>query len=337
MPGRRMRWWPAVAVVPMAAALFALGGGVAARAAIPVTKVGWWTKSPSPAGPPQGGIEVGAAPDGNLSVAALEIDAGGGASGAKLTLTESGGQAQQAATLQACPTSDSWASATGGALTDAPRAQCPTTPYALTRDSSGNWTIDLTPLLAGKTGPTSVMIVPGPPPAALPGGAQPAAFQVAFNPPTVDGTTLPATDTSSGSSSLSSGNDTSTSPADVSSTYSTVPSYSVASSPAYSGGTGITPSAVLPATPTTAAPVAATGAPASAAPSVNPAGGGQVAFPIRAAGTRAKPTSRGSIVAFLGLSLLVGVGAGGWHWARGEGILERLIPAGRGRSLLPPA
>lgn len=339
MSVQRRRWWPLLGVAPLAASVLGLGATAPARAAVPVSKVGWWTRSPSPAGPPQGGIEVGAAPDGNLSVAAFELDTGGGASGAKLTLTESGGQGQQAAALQACPTADQWAAASGGDISLAPRAQCPSQPYALTRDSSGNWTVDLTALLAGKTGPVSVMIVPGPAAAALPVGAQPAAFQVAFNPPAVDGTTLPATDSStsaSSSSGLSSGADTSG--ASATSTAST-PSYSVASSPAY-GGSGTGASAILPTsspdtTPAAPAPAAPAPAPASVAPST--AGGAQLTFPIRPSSTHTKAKSPLVIVGWFFLSCVVGAGAAGWRWARQSGVLDRLLPSGRGANLLPPA
>src|SRR5437016_2832080 len=107
---RRTLGWAGVAFV-LACSAFA----PAAHAAVPVTKVGWWTRSPAPPTVPSGGISVGEAPDGNLSVAAIEVDTGGGASTPKLSLSEAGGQAQQAATLQVCTTTDGWTAANGAA------------------------------------------------------------------------------------------------------------------------------------------------------------------------------------------------------------------------------
>lgn len=333
---KAIRWWRLAGVVSLTTGLLGVAGAPAAHASVPISKVGWWTRSPSPAGPPAGGIEVGSAPDGNLSVAAIELDTGGGASGATLTLVESGGQAQQAASLQACPTSDQWNQANGDNLNLAPRAQCPATPYSLTRDSSGNWTIDLTPLLAGRTGPVGVMIVPGPAPAPsptpLPGGAQPGAFQVAFAPPTVAGTVAPGSDTSS-SGSTSGGSDQSPSVVTTFPAPSSTPDFSVANSPAFSS-VGVTPSAVLPPAAAAPAPAVAPAAAPTATPSA--AGGGQAIFPTRPTGSHKKGTSFLVVLAWLLLSGIVGAAAGGWRWAKSSGRLERLIPKGRRGSLLPP-
>src|SRR5205823_4401247 len=124
--------------------------------------VGWWTQSPAPGTPPAGGIEVGAAPSGAVSVAAMRFDLQGGATSATVQLAEANPNSGGApvAALQACLTSSSWQAASGGAYDQAPQAQCGNA-VQLTRDSSGVWRGDLMPLLNGKTDSVSVMIVPG--------------------------------------------------------------------------------------------------------------------------------------------------------------------------------
>src|SRR3954447_13898011 len=77
------------------------GAPVAAHADVPIKQVGWWTRSPAPPTVPDGGVSVGAAADGDLTVAAVQIDAGGGASGANLHLVETNGGGQLAG-LQVC-------------------------------------------------------------------------------------------------------------------------------------------------------------------------------------------------------------------------------------------
>ena len=303
--------------------LVVLIGGSAppAHAAVPVSQVGWWTRSPSPEAPPDGGIAVGEAPDGNLSVAAIRISTGGGASGAKLTLAESGGQGQEAASLQVCTTEDGWNSAAGDPIDVAPRPTCPTDPVLLARDANGSWTADLTTLVTGKTGDVSLMIVPGPSPAPVPGVAA-GAFQVAFTPPTVDGTVAP--ETSDSSSSSSSGFETSPEPSSfpAPAPY-TPPAYSVESSPALGAPVGNAPSVVLPSTQ------------APAAVNSQQAGGGQASFPVNDVGAAKKPTSKWVILGFIVLSVLIGGAAAAVRSMQEKGTFDRFIPSGGG-SLLPP-
>lgn len=299
-----------------------IGSTAPADAAVPVSTVGWWTRSPS-ATAPDGGIAVGEAPDGNLSVAAIRIGTGGGATDVKLTLTESGGEAQEAASLQVCTTADSWNSAAGDDIGLAPRPECPSEPVLLTRDSAGIWTADVNSLVAGKTGDVALMIVPGPAPAAVPGVAAASAFQVAFTPPTVDGTVAQE----SAATSPSSSSDAFTTTAPSGSSFPTpapysAPDYSVANSPAFAP-VGNTPSAVLPATQ------------AAAVVSSQNAGGGQITFPVNDVGAPKKPTSRLIIVGFLLLSVLVGAAAATVRWLQEEGAFDRFIPSGGG-SFLPP-
>src|SRR5689334_5332555 len=98
-----------------------MGSAPAAHADVPVGSVGWWTRSPAPPTVPQGGLTVGESPDDDLSVAAIRLSTGeGGATGVSITLTESGGEAQQAASLQVCTTADAWNAAAGDPIELAP-------------------------------------------------------------------------------------------------------------------------------------------------------------------------------------------------------------------------
>lgn len=320
MMRKTVRRWPALAAGLVVVAMTALGGSTPAGAAVPVTAVGWWTRSPSPPTVPAGGIAVGEAPDGDLSVAALRLSTGGGATGVKLTLAESSGEGKEAATLQVCTTTDAWNADSGTAITLAPRPNCPETPVLLARDSSGSWTADVTSLVGGQTGDISIMIVPGPAPAAVPGVAQAGAFQIAFKPPVVDGTVTPAAGESTSSPASEPAPSTYSAPP-----ASAAPDYSVATSPAFGAPVGVVPSAVLPV------------ATASAVVSSQTAGGGQTSFPVNPVGTDSEGKSKLVIVGFVLLSILVGAAAATARWAQEQGVFDRLIPSGGGgSSLLPP-
>src|SRR4051794_35727168 len=150
MRGAKLRGWPALAAVGVAMAS-SLGGFTPAHAAVPVSKVGWWTRSPSTPTVPDGGLTVGVAPDGNLSVAAIGLDTAGGAAQAKVTLKEtSDSQGAQAASLQVCTTSDEWAAGGKGDLATAPRPTCPQDPLLLKRADDGTWTADAASLIASQ-------------------------------------------------------------------------------------------------------------------------------------------------------------------------------------------
>ena len=167
----------ALAVLAIGAAC-ALGFAPSAHAAVPVTQVGWWTRSPVPPTVPEGGVAVGAAPDGALTVSAVKIDAGDGASGTSLRLVETGGQGQQAAGVQVCPTDTSWSAATGDALDKAPKDACASASVAMTRGADGTWTADVQKLVDGKTGDVALIVLPA---------AGSVAFQIEYAPPIVDG------------------------------------------------------------------------------------------------------------------------------------------------------
>jgi hypothetical protein len=163
-----------------------------AHAEVPVSQVGWWTRSPTPPTVPEGGISVAAAPDGPLTVGAVLLDAGGGASGASVRLVETGGEGQQLGGLQVCPTSSAWSPAEAGAMADAPKDDCASATVAMARGDDGTWTADVQSLVDGKTGPVGLIVLPA---------AGSVAFQVTFAPPIVDGSVTDESDSSSESTS----------------------------------------------------------------------------------------------------------------------------------------
>jgi hypothetical protein len=285
----------------------------AAHAQVTVQKTGWWTRSAAAPAVPPNGLAVGEAPDGYLTVSAFQVDTGGGASNVAISLGESAGQGQQGASIQVCTTDDDWAQVEGGDLTLAPRPACPSDAVRLARDSKGVWTADLNTLLAGKTGAVSLMLIPGPNAAPLPGGARAGAFQVSFQPPTVTGTVVPRADTSASSESA-------TTPA-----FDTVPEETF--SPALGGDL---------TTPEAAPSLAAAPASSEVAAEVQP-GNANVNFPVRLQGTPTKRAkSRLVIIGWVVLAGAIGALAAGWHYAREAGTFERLLPIRTGGSLLTP-
>jgi hypothetical protein len=179
LSARRVALVGAVAGAPL------LGRAPAARADVPVSQVGWWTRSPSPPTVPEGGSSVGAAPDGDLTVGAVLVDTGGGASGSSLRLVESsGGAGAEVAALQVCPTSATWAAEAGGAMADAPDGQCDAASVEMVRGADGTWTGDVQSLLEGKTGEVGLLVRPA---------TGSVAFQLSFAPPTVTGSVTDAT------------------------------------------------------------------------------------------------------------------------------------------------
>ena len=303
-----------VAGAVTALAVAALAGPDAA-AEVPVSQVGWWTRAPAPPAVPQGGIAVGAAPDGDLTVGAVQLDTGEGASSATLRLVETGGQGAAIAALQVCPTTASWSASEGGSLADAPAAECDVASSPMARAEDGTWTADVTALLAGRSGPVGLVVRPAT-------GA--VAFQVSFAPPIVDGTV-----TESGSSG---GTDASTSDGGSSS-----PSFedSGASSPSMSSfpvepPAPVTPDADVETSATTPTSVAtdevassATGATIPFTPALG-AGAGQSASSV----------TKSTLVAWFFLAAIVGVGVAGLSWLRAQGRLQPaalLVALRRGR------
>jgi hypothetical protein len=284
------------------AALASIALGVAlpsvASADVPVSQVGWWTRSPQPQSVPEGGIAVGAAPDGALTVAAVLVDAGDGASGSQLRLVETDGTGP-IATVQVCPTVATWSAAAGGPMEDAPEGQCDAG-VAMTRGEDGTWVADVQPLLDGKTGDVGLLVAPA---------ADSVAFQLSFAPPTVTGSVSEA---SSGS-----GSTTATTRAPASSARpSTSPAGSSFVAPA-------TPTPTVASTPTTLAALPDTSTDGSSANAESvaftPVVGGTVP-----AGESSRDVGAGTVVLWYVLALVVGAGVAGLHWMRSNG---RLTPS----------
>lgn len=158
------------------------------RAAGDVIAVGWWTRLPT-ASAPEGGINVGSAPDGPNSVAAIQIDLGDGLSSLQISAVEAGG-APQAAVIRACPAAEGWAPEPGGALEDAPDIDC-TNSVRFTRADDGLWSADVGALAAGRTGTMSIGLLAHGPSGDGPLSVTPS--EVQFEAPTATGT--PATTT----------------------------------------------------------------------------------------------------------------------------------------------
>lgn len=269
-----------------------------ASADVPVSQVGWWTRALSPPTVPEGGIGVGAAPDGDLTVGAVLLDAGDGASGVGLRLVETGGQGQALASLVVCPTTTSWSAAAGGPMAEAPPAdQCEATSAPMTRAADGTWTADVA-FANGQSGPVALLVKPAP-------GA--VAFQLSFAPPTVTGTV----------STPSPGGGAAEEPA---------------SRPATSPRPSSTPSFVQPpSSPATAAvPVSVVAAPmvagTDAATSIG-ASSAEVAVPVfgsvpAGGGDDDSGVSRLTIVSWYVLALVVGATVAALTWVRNEGRLS---------------
>jgi hypothetical protein len=290
-------------VFGLVAGALLLGGAPAANAEVPITQVGWWTRSPTPPTVPEGGLSVAAAPDGDLTIGAVLLDAGeGGASGASLRLVEgSGGAGAEVAGIRVCPTSSTWSAEAGGALADAPEAQCDAASVDMVRGADGTWTADVQSLVEGKTGDVGLAVVPA---------EGSVAFQLNFAPPAVDG-----------SVSESSGSDfTETTTATTMAT-STSPSPAASSSP--------TPSFIAPVTPVPTVPAASNqvgaalpsdGSSATAAAvEFEPQLGGAVP-----AGESDSRVTKATVLLWYVLAMVIGAGVAGLTWLRNTG---RLAPA----------
>jgi hypothetical protein len=275
-----------------------LGVPGTAGAEVPVSQVGWWTRSPSPPTVPDGGISVGAAPDGALTVGAVLVDTGDGASGASLRLVEaSGGAGAQVAGIQVCPTSSSWSAAEGGPMADAPKDDCASASVAMTRGEDGSWTADVQKLLDGKTGDVGLVVLPA---------ADAVAFQLSFAPPIVDGSVTEG----------SSGSETDTS---------TTPSFEPAPS---SSSSYVAPEP--PSTPSFVAPVAPAPEPAvqPSAPISDGSSATAAAVPFDPAAAGLTPGGGGGshvtkamLLFWYLLAMAVGAAVAGITWLRNEGRL----------------
>lgn len=300
-------------VAPLEAAYAAAEGGA-------ITKSGWWTRNPA-ASAPDDGLNVGNAPDGPVSVAAVEIASSTGLSRAVLILTEEGGIQADSAKLAVCVTPNDWDAGAAQPMAAAPKAECETNQVELARNaSSSTWAADVTTLVSDidEEGSVSLMIVPS-------GNATvPVGFEVRFQKPELssdaaESSTTPTDFSSDFSSSDSSSSDSSSSGGS-------------SSGGGFSGGTGTTMSdsstfaptfdasaTPAPVAPTTAdgaagAPVASDAPPADTTATTAPAE--LAAIPTQAA-LGAATSGGGSTVQaifFVIVATIAGVGAGAGRW-----------------------
>jgi hypothetical protein len=150
-----------VVVLVLLAGVAALdAGGAPARAeGATIAESGWWSRSPGTA-TPEGGYEVGKTPEGELSVTAFRLAIDEPVSSALLILAEApGGALPESAVIDVCPTTAPWTPASPGPLEEAPAADCATKVPLVRNASSGNWTADLTSLLAGASAGSTVSVV----------------------------------------------------------------------------------------------------------------------------------------------------------------------------------
>ena len=97
-----------IGVLLAMSALQAWAGWQPAQAAgATVVEVGWWTRTASTT-TPEGGFQVGKTPDGaDSAVTAFRINVDGEVSKALLIVVEAGGQFQEGAGIDVCPTTSS--------------------------------------------------------------------------------------------------------------------------------------------------------------------------------------------------------------------------------------
>ena len=272
----------------------------AARAEVPVSQVGWWTRSPTPPAVPDGGISVGAAPDGALTVGAVLVDAGDGASGASLRLVPASGSAgAEVAGIQVCPTSAAWSPAEGESLEDAPKDECAATSVPMTRGEDGTWTADVQKLLDGETGDVGLIVLPA---------ADAVAFQLSFAPPMVDGSV------SEGGASTQT---ETTTAANTAPSMSSSPSFAAPSAPAFVAP--VPPSeAAVPALQETFEPAGGSSATAEAVEFTPQLGG------VPGGGGGGSHVTKATVLLWYVLAMVVGVAVAGIAWLKNEG---RLSPA----------
>jgi hypothetical protein len=302
-------------VVGAAGALGLAGAGAllvpAHAASVQVTSVGWWTSSAAPPTPPSGGIAVSNDPTG-VSVAAVKLDVGGGATNATLKLVEAANQVDSLASMQVCGAASSWQSASGGSLATAPADTCGTANLLLAHQADGSWTADLGALLNGRTGTVSVIIKPV--------TTTPAPFQVSFEKPTVDGVAVdPPSDASTDPGTAEAPAVPATAAAAASSPASS-PAFGSSATPTFASTPSFTPPASDATTPTSAAASDAGGL--SAESSAAPAGGQFKAnLGAQNASSNHRATRGGAIGVFF-LALLIGAAAAAFSWAKAAGLLE---------------
>ena len=279
-----------------------------------ISQVGWWTRNPAAAAP-EDGMNVGSAPDGPVSVGAVEITSSTGLSRAVLILAEEGGIQADSAKLAVCITPNEWTAGGAQPMAEAPKAECESNKVELARNaSSSTWAADVTTLVGDleDEGSVSLMIVPA-------GDATvPVGFEVRFKKPELSSEASASSPSASADFSSDFSSDTGSS------------SDSSASSGAFSSGTGSSSSGSSTFTPTfeasaPSAPVAPTtadgaaGAPAATAPvaetTATTAPAELAAVPTQAAlGGGASGGSAVQAIFFVIIATIAGAGAGATRW-----------------------
>ncbi|HUF31632.1 MAG TPA: hypothetical protein VMN58_00310 [Acidimicrobiales bacterium] len=298
----------------VAGALLLLAGG-ALEAQERQVDVGWWTRSPAQ-GAPDGGFAVANAPDGPLTVAALAVPGSDGATSASLEVVETGGLGQDGASIEVCVASTPWTPIEGGALADAPEADCDAGQATLERDGpSARWRADLTGLLAGTVGDLSVVLRP----AQGEGPIGPSPFDVRFAQPSFTVVGVP-----SGSTGGDGGTDEPFAPSDPSDGSAAPSEPAPSSSGGFDSGTS-TPFGV-PAAPS---PAITPGAPVESAPQplgvvedgvTAPAGALTAPRPLIGSTDVEASAQWGQALAFVLVSLVAAIAAGGANrWRRLNG------------------
>ena len=179
----------------MRRALLVLVVGVALLASTPTASaakrgpVGWWTRSPA-ASAPDGGITVGNAPDGPVSVAAIEVDLEDGVSSASISFAQTGGAAPTSAQLVACIIASGFGSVQGGPIEEAPTTTCSSTQAAVTSADGTTWKVDISDLVGDRAGTVGVAIVPATGASGL--------WDLQFDKPALQATAAPTSGSSSG-------------------------------------------------------------------------------------------------------------------------------------------
>ena len=157
-----MRRFRLVAVAALVALSLTMDASPAAAQSASVAEVGWWTRNPA-ASAPEGGLDVGAAPDGAMSVGAIGVTGTGSVRKALLFFSETGGVQQDGAALQVCSTPNTWKAGAAQPFAEAPQAECDTSGVELKRNAStSSWSADVTTFLFDleDEGRVDLMIVP---------------------------------------------------------------------------------------------------------------------------------------------------------------------------------
>lgn len=299
----------------VASVITPLGAAHAAEGGV-ISKVGWFTRNPA-ASAPEDGFNVGNAPDGPVSVAAIEVTSTTGLRRAVLILAEEGGIQADSAKLAVCMTPNEWNAGPAQPMDAAPKAECESNQVELSRNAaSSSWAADVTSLVGDieDEGSVSLMVVPSG------DAAVPLGFEVRFQKPQLSSEASESSSTTTDFSSDFASGDTSSS------------GETTSSGGGFSGGSGTTmsdsstfaPTFETSATPAPVAPTTADGA--AGAPAVTDAAPAETTATTVPAELAAIPTQAGlgagtsgggsavQAIFFVVLATIAGVGAGAGRW-----------------------